>query len=154
MITMFSFSLMGDKTQLMISNLNFWLWRWRLCLFLFHFILYNFKFKNTFSSLKTYESFDLQDKEGIRSSQHGVRKGRSHLTNLIFFYDQVICLVDEGKVVDVVFLDFSKAFDAVCHSILLENLWVHRLDRCALCWVKNWLDVWAWRVVMNGNTSS
>ncbi|KAJ7425281.1 hypothetical protein BTVI_03393 [Pitangus sulphuratus] len=43
----------------------------------------------------------LQDGQGIRASQHGFRKGRSCLTNLISFYDQVICLVDEGKAVDV-----------------------------------------------------
>ncbi|KAK4829506.1 hypothetical protein QYF61_005145 [Mycteria americana] len=43
-------------------------------------------------------------------------------------------LVDEGKAVDVVYLDFSKAFDTVSHSILLENLAAHGLDGCTLCW--------------------
>ncbi|KAJ7422085.1 rna-directed dna polymerase from mobile element jockey-like [Willisornis vidua] len=52
-------------------------------------------------------------------------------------------LVDEGKTVDVVYLKFSKAFDSVSHSIILENL---ALDRCTLCWVKNWLGGWAQRV--------
>jgi len=40
-------------------------------------------------------------------------KGRLCLTNLISFYDWVIRLVDNEKAVDVVYLDFSKAFDIV-----------------------------------------
>ena len=59
----------------------------------------------------------LQDGQGIRPSQHGFRRGGSCLTNLISFYDQVTHLVDAGEAVDVVFLDFSKAFDTVSHSI-------------------------------------
>ena len=51
--------------------------------------------------------------QGIRPSQHGFMKGRSCLTNLISFYDWVTRLVDEGKAVDVVYLDFSKAFDSL-----------------------------------------
>ncbi|KAK4830078.1 hypothetical protein QYF61_008416 [Mycteria americana] len=42
--------------------------------------------------------------------------------------------LDEGKAVDVVYLDFSKAFDMVSHSILLEKLAAHGLDGCTLCW--------------------
>ncbi|KAF1556824.1 RNA-directed DNA polymerase from mobile element jockey, partial [Eudyptula minor] len=76
----------------------------------------------------------------------------------ISFYDQVTRLVDEGKAVDVVYLDFSKAFDTafdtVSHSILLEKLAAHSLDRCTLRWVKNWLDGRAQRVVVNGVKSS
>ena len=58
------------------------------------------------------------------------------MTNLISFYDQVTHLVDEGKAVGVVYLDFRKAFDIVPHSILLEKLAAHVLDGCTLHWVK------------------
>ena len=56
--------------------------------------------------------------------------------------------------VDVVYLDFSKAFDTVSHSILLEKLAAHGLDGCTLHGVKNWLCGWAQRVVVNGVKSS
>ncbi|RMB95517.1 hypothetical protein DUI87_27627 [Hirundo rustica rustica] len=64
---------------------------------------------------------NLQDDQGLRPSQHGFRRDRSCLTNLIF-YDQVSHLVDAGRAVDVVYLDFSKAFDTVSHSTLLYKL--------------------------------
>jgi len=64
----------------------------------------------------------------------------SCLTNLIFFYDQLTCLMDEGGAVDVVYLDFSKAFDTVPHSIYPEKLAGHGLDGCTLRWIKTWLN--------------
>lgn len=54
------------------------------------------------------------------------------------------------KSVDVFYLDFIKTFDTVSHSILLEKLAAHAFDRCILCWIKNWLDAEAQRVVVNG----
>jgi len=62
--------------------------------------------------------------------------------------------VDEGKAVDVVYLDFSNAFDTVPHSILLEKLAAHALDGCSLLWIKNWLNGLVQRVVVNGVKSS
>ncbi|KAK4824795.1 hypothetical protein QYF61_019463 [Mycteria americana] len=91
-----------------------------------------------------------EDNQGIKPSQHGFRKGRSCLTNVISFYNKVTCLVDEGKAVDVAYLDFSKAFDTVSHGILLEKLAAHGLDGCTL----HWLDGRAQRVVVNGIYSS
>ena len=81
----------------------------------------------------------VKDNQGIRPSQHGFMKGRSCLTNLISFYDQVTHLLDEGNAVDVICLDFSKTFDTAPHSILLEKLAAHGLDGRTLCWIKNWL---------------
>jgi len=92
----------------------------------------------------------VKDNQGIRPSQHGFIKGRSSLTNLISSYDQVTPLMDEGKAVGVLYPDFSKGFDSVPHSILLEKLAAHGLDGCILHWIKNWLDGRAQRVVVNG----
>ncbi|PKU45306.1 rna-directed dna polymerase from mobile element jockey-like [Limosa lapponica baueri] len=68
--------------------------------------------------------------------------------------EQVTHLVDKGKAVDVVYLDFSKAFDAISDSILLEKLAACALDGCTLHWVKNGLNVRAQRVAVNGVKSS
>ena len=51
---------------------------------------------------------------------------------------------------DVLYLDSSKVFDTVSHSILLEKVSVHGFNRYLSCWVKNWLDGWAQRVLVNG----
>jgi len=96
----------------------------------------------------------MMDNQEIRPSQHGFMKGRSCLTILISCYDQVTHPVDKGKAVDVIYLDFSKAFDTVSHSILLEKLAARGLDGCTLHWVKNWLDHQGQRVVVNGAKSS
>lgn len=59
-----------------------------------------------------------------------------------------------GKTVDVVYLDFSKAFDTVLHNILLKKLAARGLDWRTLRWLINWLGSWAQRVVVNGVKSS
>ncbi|TRZ08715.1 hypothetical protein HGM15179_018391 [Zosterops borbonicus] len=95
---------------------------------------------------------NLQDYQGLRPSHDGFRRGRSCLTNLISFYNQVTNLVDAGRAVNVVYLDFSKAFDTLSHSTLPEKLAAHDLDRSTLC--RNWLDGWAQTVVVNSAASS
>ena len=60
----------------------------------------------------------------------------------------------EGRAVDVVYPDFSKAFDAVSHSILVQKPAVRGLDRYALGWGRKRLEGRARRVVVNGVQSS
>ena len=40
-------------------------------------------------------------------------RGRSCASNLLSFLDRITAAVDSGKAVDIVFLDFAKAFDKV-----------------------------------------
>ncbi|KAK4825495.1 hypothetical protein QYF61_027650 [Mycteria americana] len=50
-----------------------------------------------------------------------VVEGKSYLTNLIVFYSNTSGLVDKGRPVDVVYLDFSKAFNTILHNILIDQ---------------------------------
>ncbi|KAJ7418259.1 hypothetical protein WISP_59838 [Willisornis vidua] len=111
-------------------------------------------FRRGRSGLTNLISFYDQSHVTYRMDKHEFKRGRSYLTNLISFYDQITCLVEEQKAVDVVYLDFSKAFNTVTHRILLEKLAAHGLDRDTLCWVRSWLDGRVQRVLVNGAASS
>ena len=63
----------------------------------------------------------LKVNQGIRPSQHGFTNSRSCLTNLISFCDKVTRLVDEDQAINVVYLDFSKAFDTVPLTFLWRS---------------------------------
>jgi len=83
----------------------------------------------------------------INDSQHGFRRGRSCLTKLLLFHDQVLKSVDEGHCVDIVFLDLAKAFDKVPHlrlssssSSLLEKLKKHGINGKLLRVIGDWLS--------------
>ena len=71
----------------------------------------------------------LENNHLILDSQHGFRKGRSCLTNLLEFLDRGTGCVDAGNSVDVIFLDFAKAFDKVPHRRLVSKLKSHGIFR-------------------------
>ncbi|KAJ7411531.1 hypothetical protein WISP_102360 [Willisornis vidua] len=98
----------------------------------------------------------LKDNADFSHSQHGFMRGKSCLSNLISFYDKVTHPVDQGKPVvkDVIFLDFSKAFDTVSHRILLDKMSSIQLDKYTMGWVSNWLMDRAQKVIVNEGTSN
>ena len=78
----------------------------------------------------------------IRDTQHGLRKGRSCLSNLLSFLDQVTGLVDNGYSLDIVYLDLAKAFDRVLHQRLLNKLKAYGVRGKLYDWIADWLVTW------------
>ena len=95
------------------------------------------------------DKFDL-----IKSSQHGFRKGRSCLTNLLTFLDAVTQLVDHHHPVDVLYLDFAKAFDRVPHRRLLTKVAHHKITGKFHTWISAWLSNRKQRVSIHQVVSS
>jgi len=86
----------------------------------------------------------------IRDSQHGFRKGRSCLTNLLVFLDKVTTIVNEGHSADVIYLDFAKDFDKVPHQRLLQKLEGHGIQGKLFDWISSWLTNRRQRVCIQG----
>jgi ribonucleases P/MRP protein subunit RPP40 len=89
----------------------------------------------------------------LGESRHGFRNKKSCLTNLLEFKESTASMLDVGTPVDVIFLDFQKAFDKVPHGRLLVKLRDHGIDGKVLEWIKQWLRGRRQRVVVNGKHS-
>ena len=81
----------------------------------------------------------LENHAAITRSQHVFVKNKSCQTNLISFFDRVTSPMDKGNAVDIIFLDFSKAFGKVPHDILISKVNRCGLDRPSVRWIHNWL---------------
>ncbi|TRZ22429.1 hypothetical protein HGM15179_004636 [Zosterops borbonicus] len=67
----------------------------------------------------------LKDNVVIGHSQHSFMRGRSYLSKLISFYDNVIHLIDQGNPVDAIILDFSKAFYRILLDKMSSSHWIN-----------------------------
>jgi hypothetical protein len=95
----------------------------------------------------------LLQNELLRSSQHGFMANKSCTTNLLEFLETLTSAVDEGDAMDVIFLDFAKAFDKVPHKRLMAQLKGHGVEGKVLKWIGSWLAGRRQRVVLNGASS-
>ena len=90
----------------------------------------------------------------INPSQHGFLKAKSCLTNLLCFLEEIAKWVDDGSPVDVIYLDFQKAFDKVPHQRQIRYLKSHGMGNRIINWVEQWLTDRRHRVDVDGEVAS
>jgi hypothetical protein len=74
------------------------------------------------SIIKQNMLLHVEKHELVKSTQHGFVGKRSCLSNLLTSVEYVTSHVDKGIPVDVLYLDFKKAFDKVPHCRLLHKV--------------------------------
>ena len=75
----------------------------------------------TFEKL-LFKRLYLRLKPLLRHSQYGFRPRRSTVTQLLVMLDKTYSALENDYEINVVFTDFSEAFDKVDHGILLQKL--------------------------------
>lgn len=95
----------------------------------------------------------LEQGNVLSNRQFGFRKGYSTEDQLLKAYSKIAEEVDKGRSVDAVYLDFSKAFDVLCHNVLLGKL--RSLGFCTqiLNWIESFLSGRSMRVSVGGSDS-
>ena len=88
------------------------------------------------------------------AAQHGFTEGKSTTTNLLEALDHWMEALSHSIPVDVIYLDYAKAFDTVPHERLLQQISSFGLSDNCLLWIRNFLTGRKQRVVVNGAFSS
>ena len=89
----------------------------------------------------------------LSPSQSGFRPGHSTCTALLDVSDYILKNIDKGNLIGAVFLDLSKAFDMIDHSILKTKLSSIGVRGRSLAWFDNYLSNRTQSVTINGNLS-
>ena len=97
----------------------------------------------------------MTENDLFSKAQHGFKKGKSCVTQLSEFLEDITQAINNGEDVDVVDLDFCKAFDKVRHKRLLKKkLHGYGIRGKIYNWVKEFLSGRDQRVIVNRSHSS
>ena len=100
--------------------------------------------------LRKYIVSYMQENELFNPGQHGFRLGRSCLSQLIAHYDRITQMLEEGQNLDVVYLDFAKAFDKVDFLVVMRKLQHLGISGKLRRWVHSFLTSRTQTVIVNG----
>ena len=89
----------------------------------------------------------------LSKKQFGFLKNRSSLSQLLVSYSEIFNLMDRKAGSDVIYLDFSKAFDSVPHQELLYKLWQMGITGPLWHWFKSYLSNHQHCVSIGGKSS-
>ena len=95
----------------------------------------------------------LESNNLISSKQHGFRKGRSCLTQLLQHMDFILDNYQDDAETDVIYLDYAKAFDKVDHELLLVKLRFYGIQGELFDWIEQFLLDRMQKVVVDGKKS-
>ena len=96
----------------------------------------------------------LENHQIITDRQHGFRKKYSCTSQLLTLVHSLAESINSKSQTDIIFLDFSKAFDKVCHKKLLSKLQTCGIRGENLSWIKSFLFGRSQKVVMDGEESN
>ena len=95
----------------------------------------------------------LENNNLLSTIQQGFRKERSCLSNLLAHYDWLLKELARGGNVDIVYLDFAKAFVKVDHGIFLHKLKSLGITARIGVWLHNFLTSRTQIVAIDGYKS-
>ena len=90
------------------------------------------------------------------NTQHGFISGPFCITHLLEYIEDLTEAIDNGEDVDVIYLDFCKAFDKVPHRrrvYKLEQYGIKGIKGDLLLWIKNFLHDRQQRVTIADSSS-
>ena len=76
------------------------------------------------------------------------------LTYMSCFLEEITKWIDKASTVDIIYLDFQKAFDKVPHQRLLLKLKAHAIEDGITDWIEQWLTDRRQLVVVGGEVSN
>ena len=95
----------------------------------------------------------LTDNNILSDAQHRFRKHRSCETQLICMMDDLAKGLDNKSQIDVVLLDYEKAFDKVSHQHLLKKIEHYVIRDKTLDWITDFLHSRTQSVLVDGQQS-
>ena len=81
----------------------------------------------------------LEEIDYLNDKQHGFRKGFSTMSELLTHYNEIVNSLESGHPYPCIMLDYSKAFDRVHHSLLLNKVKGIGINGLLGCWLANFL---------------